>query len=270
MLSELRGDQRLRSLEREARESPDDYTARYKYIRAAIQVGQTIPLEQPLPPYAEYRTVKAYAYSAGIRKLRSESEQEFLQPYTFIRRQAVTRPLTFKETLKARLDDYNSGKEDNLHLFQIWLDTCAGIGYSGQDEDKFKIVPESEDLIAIPEGFNQSFLPVQYKDLQGTELSKTQDGIKYNSPLTRQEAKVHPAWIAAVDDTKLLGDYAEVAFNELQKRGYRKGMGFYLMTRIDQDQLRALCLYDLDGCSYAYGGYGLSNGVQFARVAQQK
>ena len=110
----------------------------------------------------------------------------------------IVRPLTFRETLEARVIDYNSkDKSDKkrLELFNVWLSPCTGVAYK-KDSTKFKIIPECRELITIMQSFREAEMGIDYDSLQGKELDRTK--AKYNTLLTEQEVLEHPGWLAAV------------------------------------------------------------------------
>ncbi|MDP3990188.1 MAG: hypothetical protein Q8Q01_03205 [archaeon] len=177
----------------------------------------------------------------------------------------VVRPLTFRENLEARVNDYenNRGKKERLRLFNKWLDSCTGIAYK-KGTDKFKIIPISPDLVTIPRDFNNHFIQVDYDGLAGTELDRS--GGKYNQLLTTDEVLAHPAWRVAVEgDIALLRTYRDIVFAE--KKSLNKLMRFWLHDDPNKDQLRALFVNDLDYGSSAGGSNDLGDGGSFLRVA---
>src|SRR3990172_7962476 len=89
----------------------------------------------------------------------------------------------------------------------------------------FKIIPQSEKLILLPQDYNQSTLPIEYDKISGIELDRTK--AKYNKPLTIDEVLNHEGWQTLVQgDNQLLKTYAEIVFKE--KQGQTELMGFWL------------------------------------------
>ena len=219
-------------------------------------------------------TQQQSTYGLGLVQLIKEcvADAKTAQPtFTLDDGSKIYRPLTFKETIEARINDYESSTpEERLKLFKSWNNTCTGIAYKAngiiKKSTKFKIIPQAKELILLPQDYNQSTLPVEYDKISGIELDRTK--AKYNELLTIDEVLNHPAWNAAVENDKsLLKTYAEIVFKE--KQGQTELMGFWLNTNTDEDYLRALVLYDLDGYSDAIGDYGLDDDARFVRVSQR-
>jgi len=136
------------------------------------------------------------------------------------------RPLTFKETIEARLNAYKTGMtedEKKFLLFCCWLSTCTGIAYPASNSanpNKFKIIPICEELINLDYKFKESFLKTHYNSLQGEELDRSQ-GIS-EALLTKKQAKAHPVWLAAVEgDRTLLSEYANLVFSLFKGKNMR-------------------------------------------------
>lgn len=186
--------------------------------------------------------VTASTYAQGVAKLRAAGEQ----------------PKTFKQNIEARVVAYENGDHE---LFDAWLDSCTGIAYEA-GTTKFKIIPKCNDLITIPEGFNQYFLPVVYSAVSGAQLN-SQKG-KYNQLLKKGEVLKHRGWLASVEDKPLLKAYCDIVFNELKtKYGRDAGMSFYVKQNTATDELRALFVSSLINFSFAFGDYDLSSGGSF-------
>jgi hypothetical protein len=183
----------------------------------------------------------------------------------------IYRPLTFKENIEARVEDYNTrnnpdgtarSEDERQQLFAsgVWNDSCTGIAYKA-NSTKFKIIFPCEQLINIDSGFNSAFLPVDYDALQGIELDTT-NGI-YRALLTKSKVLEHPAWLAAVEDDKvLLKEYADIMFD------WKQGdlMAFWTRDSVTTTELRALCVDDSDYGSVAFGGV-LDGGGRFVRCS---
>ncbi len=186
----------------------------------------------------------------------------------------IIRPLMFRENLQARVDDFETLKnengstrtiEDRLRLFITWLDSCTGVAYSSQNEDDFMIIPECKELIMMPKDFCDEYVQIDYASLQGkgTQLKRSQ--AKYDQLLTESEVMSHPAWIASVEeDITLLCTYTSIVFKHIPHRE-GKVMGFYLRNQIEKDQLRSLFVDNSDNNSYADGYDNLDNGSAFLR-----
>ena len=180
----------------------------------------------------------------------------------------IYRPLTFEENIRARLDNYNTlqnpdgsarSDEERLRLFNVWLDSCTGIAYK-KGTTLFKIITESEDLINIPKGFNDSYIAADYSKLQGVELDSSHE--IYNQLLTRKQVMEHPAWNAAVGDKHLIKDYAGLIF----KLRNGDNMGFWNRQNTPEDELRTLYVNYIGSNSIAGGYDDLYNDGRFVRV----
>ena len=179
----------------------------------------------------------------------------------------IYRPLTFKEDIEARVNDYesNTGKDERLRLFNRWLNSCTAVVYKA-GTTKFKIIPLSPELVTLPEDFSDAYFPIDYDAIAGTELDR--NGAVYNTLLAKSDVLDHPAWRAAVeDDVDLLRTYADIVFTE---RSADKQMAFWTRNQPANDELRALYVYYLDNYSYAIGNNNLNNVGSFLRVAQER
>ena len=239
--------------------------------------------EQPTPPLqGNERVLLSGSYSViqentfglaldSLRKAIAKKNIPIFHQYITDKATTLVRPLTFRETLEARLNDYETLKnpddtvrtdDERKALLVNWLDSCTGIAYKA-GTTKFKILPLSEDLIMLPKGFNETFKEVDYNSLKGIELDGSNG--TYNGLLTKAEILSHPAWRAAVeDDTLLLVKYTDLIFKLLPKQN--KVMGFYVRSNTAKDELRALAVGDLGGSSLADGNGGLDGRARFVRV----
>ncbi len=202
----------------------------------------------------------------GIQALRDSYERGECpdQPTIEIDGKRGVRPLTFKETIEARVNHYESHTGDErLRLFKHWQDSCTGIAYQ-KGTGKFKVVPISRELITIDKDFNEKYLRLPYGSVDGVELDRNNG--TYNTLLTKTQVLEHPAWRAALEgETNLLETYRDIVFTETRRD---KAMRFWLRTSITEDQMRELLVCDLGGSSVA-GGYGyLNTPVFFLQVAQ--
>ena len=75
----------------------------------------------------------------------------------------IYRYLSFKETIEARVEDYENNKstEERKRLFKRWNDSCTGIVYKGSTT-KFKVVPSCNQLITINKDFREESIAVDY------------------------------------------------------------------------------------------------------------
>ncbi len=205
-------------------------------------------------------------YALGVQALRdsyARGECPTQPLFTESDGSTLVRPLTFKENIDARVNDYesNKGKAERLRLFARWLNSSTAIAYK-KSTGKFKIIPISSELVTIPQDFNEASISVGYDGLVGTELDRS--AAKYNEPLTKDEVLAHPAWQAAVEgDVALLRAYRDIVFAE--KRGVDKLMSFWLLGNPDRDKLRALYVFDLSNGSNAVGSCDLNINGSFLR-----
>ena len=217
-------------------------------------------------------------YALGVHALRDacNADPTSLHPqYVLPDGSAIYRPLTFKETIEARVNSYESTtvRKERLALFSRWNNSCTGAVYKA-GTTRFRLVPQSLDLITIASDFNEAFLPIVYDMItEGTELESS-EGI-YNVRITKAEIEVHVAWLEAVEqDVVLLRNYRDIVFEELKERSSKKempekAMGFWIRQDTPTDELRTLFVNSLGGSSGASGGSDLDGGGSFVRVAQR-
>ncbi len=198
--------------------------------------------------YNKFKVIHASTYAEGIAQLKEQGR----------------RPFTFAENVEARIADYEANGED-AELFKTWLDSVTGVAYKAHST-KFKLILRSDKLENIPQDFNQNFIPIDYDAEQGVELDRAKG--KYNQLLTREEAKNHEFWLAAMGgDKEKLVEYVDIWFD---KKGVKKGMSVYLRSNTSSDELRALVLNYGNDYSNANGYYNLDYSARFLSGAQQK
>ncbi len=242
------------------------------------RVPPTPPRGSALPSDVQYILMgKTSRYAEGLHALRNTCDADSMCPHpTFVLDDGsnIYRPLTFRETIEARVNSYeqNKPREERLVLFKRWNDSCTAAAYK-QGTTAFTLVPISKDLIILAEDFNEGYLPVPYSSLEGkgVELDSTAD--VYNTALDRDKIPDHRGWRAALeDDIILLTTYRDIVFEELKERSKtktmpEKAMGFWIRQNTPTDELRALFVYNLDGNSSANGNYYLSDFGSFVRLA---
>ncbi len=189
--------------------------------------------------------------------------------------QKIVRPLTFRENLLARVEDFETLKnndgstrsmEERLRFFNTYLVSCTGIVYSSKDKDDFVIIPICKELITIPKNFSNEYLSINYASLQSKGFSLKRSQAKYNQMLTESEVISHPAWIVSVEeDITLLCIYTSIVFKYSSSRK-GKLMGFYLGNQIEKDQLRSLFINNRGNGSKANGNYILNLDSVFSRA----
>ena len=226
----------------------------------------------------EYKVMpQANTYAEGLHQLQdSYAGKETEVPshlWYDVDGQKIVRPLSFKENLQARVDDFETLKnkngdtrtmEERLRLFDTLLDSCTGVVYSSKKKDDFMILPTCKELITIPKNFSNESLSVDYVSLQGRGFSLKRSQAKYDEPLNESEVISHPAWIASVEeDISLLGRYTSIYFNHILQRD--KMMGFYLRNQIKKDQLRSLFVNSRISNSNANSYFNLYGGSVFLR-----
>ncbi|MBI2960073.1 MAG: hypothetical protein HYY28_07150 [Betaproteobacteria bacterium] len=215
-----------------------------------------------------YAVVRANSYSQGLTKLRTlhtKGQAAFQPKYARSNGRPTVRPLTFQETIDAKVNAYESG---NKELFKTCLSTSSGIVYEGTS--KFKIIPLAQELVSLPRSFEGAFAQAAYALADVQELDRSASKYKYNDLLGREEALRHPAWNEAVPDKALLRAYRDIVFDELNAVHTEKAMGFWLSTDPPRDSLWALGVDLLLGCySKAYSLDDLNGEARFIRVAQK-
>ncbi len=205
-------------------------------------------------------------YALGVQALRDSYARGECpeQPTIVLGGMTVPRPLTFKETLEARVKDYESMKpgDERLRLFNHWIDSCTGIAYKA-GTTRFKLRPISAELVSIDKDFNDNFLPLRYDSLTAPELDSSRG--PYNQLLTKDQVLVHPGWQSAVEhDTALLRAYTDIVFAE---KSASQLMSFWVRQNTPTHELRALFVGSLGYNSDAYGVDILIGSGSFLRVA---
>ena len=221
------------------------------------------PLVAPQSFGSDYRLIEANNYGLALKKLRTALPQgNAFHPLV----SGLPRPLTFKETLQFRIEDFNTSHnpdgterspEERNRLFLNYFDTCTGIHYNS-GTDKFMIIPHCDQLITLNSSFSDPYVDVPYGTLQSIELDRTQ--AKYNSFLTKQEVLRHKGWLALFeDDSTLLRAYADIVFS--LKEGNL--MGFWLRNKTDVTSPELRAVYVSSIYSYADGNYYLDRNAHF-------
>lgn len=232
------------------------------------------------PPDSRYVLMPiAQTYGLGIRDLRdSYARGEIPDQPTMVvdypgmsfNGKTVPRPLTFKETIEARVNDYESVNPGNerLRLFRRWISSCTGVAYKARST-KFKLVSMSQELAGMTPGHvglyeigGGNVSPWQYEKLAVPELDSSK-GI-YNKLLTKGQLMIHSGWRAAVEgDIALLRACRDIVFAE---KGGSQLMGFCVRQNTSADELTDLQIGILDTGSSAYGDTYLNNRSSFLQV----
>lgn|SRR3989338_1658512 len=237
-----------------------------------------MPKLQPHQGMQKYISMPiASTYVQGKAALQSACAQEENQNhpvYVLANGTRIYRPLTFRENLTARVEDFNTLKDvrgrkrtlqDRLHIFDTYLDSCTSVAYKAKST-LFTIIPQDTELITLPKNFAQPFLQAEYPS-HATTLDSTKG--KYNCDLTEGQVLDHDAWLVAVEgDRVLLQEVANITFTESERRyGKETNMGFYVQNNPPVDVRRALFVRYLGNYSSANGVNSLSNCGSFLRVA---
>jgi len=216
----------------------------------------------------EYNPVSSYAGNLSLLRDTCKNNLDgYLQPDF----RGVARPLSFRETLEARVNLFRNGCSDSekMRLFKCWNDTCTAVVYKG-GSSKFKIVPVSEHLLGLEENFDRPCIDVDY-DAPVFDNFEELDGKSplYNTcGLSKGAVLEHPGWLAAVEgDEDLLAEFADVVFHDLKERyDLDKGMGFWLAKRRKGSHLWQLTVGDIVGSDARHKS--LHRMAFFVRVAQ--
>ncbi len=231
-----------------------------------------------------YEFIRAYPYAKALDLYKQKCRESDI----CIVEDGVIKQPSLLENLEARVhcletkfnsDGSERTAEERAAPFLFYLDSRSGIAYpksakTGKN-DEFMYIPDSLELVNFPDDFNQRFMPVEYNALDGIRLKKS--NAKYNERLLRSIVPKHDFWLTVADgNDKFLVNYIK-AFDEARRLTGRKLpdkiMGVYIrkLDSISQDQLRALCVSDLDFGSSASGDWILdSNGARFALVSQNQ
>ncbi len=217
-----------------------------------------------------YSLVSAVSWFSALQNLRRQGSSKTIT----ISGQNYVRPFTLKENLRARIEDYNTltnpdgtqrTEEERQRFFNTWLDSCTGIHYLARTT-RFKIISQSPQLITLAQAPAVNYLPIPYAQSAGREMDNTAGGTKYNQDLTRAEVLEQPAWLAAVEEDRvLLGEVFDVMRAVKNGSADWKGMGFYVYPNKPQDELRPLFVDSHGGDGNANGGNLLGSDGRFLR-----
>jgi len=206
------------------------------------------------PVYRSFSVVPADTYAKGVAKLKAKGQV----------------PFSHEQNVEAMVLDYEA-KGNKSKLFGTFLDSVTGVAYDA-GSSWFKVNPVCYELKVIEPSFNDGFLPVNYKSLKSkdgwVEFDSSDKKVKYNQDLTREEAKVHPAHIAAMGgNSKLWEKCVDLWFD---MTGAEKGVGFYVRRNTSEDELRSVVLSDDDYDFDVLGNCDLSYDARFVSSAQSK
>lgn len=178
--------------------------------------------------------------------------------FTFPEGGKFFRPLTFKETIEARLNNFFKERRfrsspkymedsEKLRLFNSHLDTSTGVVYSLDEFDNYrmKIVPFCSKFLEFEDIYSGA-IKVDYNIIQGIELKLNPKSDLFNRTLTKDEVLNHEAWRVAVEeDMTLLRAYIDLVYTDKHSDyfGDLPKMGFFnLPIPNDHDTLVALGL----------------------------
>jgi len=231
-----------------------------------------------------FEVVRGDTYGLALANLRAACAHDEFHPQPFS--DGATCPLTFAETIRACVENYNRLQnpdgsersiEERLLWGDTWLESQTGIAHK-KKTNTFRIIPHCEKLRTLDQNFNSACFPCEYNDIkEGEDFNSGSRRYKCNDWLEQDKVLVHPAWrYAAQADTKEFKGYFEefvgIAFAQFPRirpgDNSDKGMGFYVVRKPEQDELRALIVNNANN-SNANSYYYLSYNARFARVRPQ-
>ncbi len=198
-------------------------------------------------------------YALSLDALRQAYQQEKNDCHSrFALQNGIYRPLTFKENIEARVNDFETlenpdgtqrTEDERLRLFQTWLNSCCGIIYQAKTT-KLKLRFICPELINIDPNFNQKFLQVSYDEYQADATLDSDE-----------QTFVEKGWRTLLEeDGNLYEQYLGIISS---KSG---DPNFMVQKKVSTDELRAVCLNGLYFSSYAYGFSDLNYYCRFVRV----
>jgi hypothetical protein len=212
-------DERLRRLGRLAAVGAPADVMRWRYelkrAREGAVLDPVLDCKPPVPHEWGFVGSPAASYGEGLVALRGLCDEDGgLHPFV----KGVARPLTFREMIRARIDQFRN--EGLGAMWDVGFATCTAIVYQG-GTTKFRIVPMSDVLINhVPASFRQSYVPINYDDFGDfEELDSRDEDDAYGRQLSKDEVLRHKGWLAALEgDRSLLREYAGIVFDQVQKR----------------------------------------------------
>ena len=220
---------------------------------------------------------RANTYALGVNALREQciKENNQNQPkFNFADGSFLYRPLSFKETIKAHVENYekthnSNGRERTLKerlslITEEINDSCTAIAYKARTT-KFKIVPISTHLIVLDSEFSGKFIQAEYDSIKGIEMDSKYG--TYTAFMDKFSVQNHEGWLAAVEgDRALLIAYTNIIFAELGRQYHHiNGMSFAVLKNTRTDELRQLSVGRIDLDSSACGGASLEDFAHFLR-----
>jgi len=215
--------------------------------------------------------IEGLTYGLALKELRRSKAGIDPRHLITIDGQEYVRPLTFKETLEARLNAYKAGmtNEEKMFLLNQKLSTCTGIAYPAEgikNSNTFKIIPVCKELITLYSGFPKSNFRVSYDSLEEEEVCIRIENY-HPALMTKEKLKNHPGWLAAVENDKgLLSEYIDF----LLISNDPNQIHFYHADFQNTPQLRALFVDSTSFDSTVSGDYGLDEKTSFIRIGKRK
>jgi len=251
----------------------------YKKQDASIPTGKPDsgidPITSAKLSVGAYSFIEAKPYSQAVHKLQValKTSPSSVHPlFNLSATQKVYRPLTFKENIEARINDFETktnpdgsprSNDDLKKLFLVYLDSCTGIAYKAEST-RFKIDPECKTLITINNSFNQAFHPIDYSTFNGVELDSSKD--VYNSLLSKSKFLDHEGYrLLYSDDKKLMNTYWDIVHSLKSQDNL---MSFWVKQNTSTDELRALYVNNINNNSNANGNNNLNNNARFLLIIQ--
>ncbi len=232
----------------------------YVFPKKKVEVKEEPPkVETTITDYSNliiksYDPIQAKTYAQGIAELK---KQGLIVP-------------SFSKNLEARLKQIKENPNtdlSDLSLWKTWLDSNCGICYNGKD--KFKIIHNCEELINIPEDFDDSYIQSDYDKYKVDNKNVFEVDIKddkYDKLLKQSELLKHKGWLALVqNDKQLLENYSKMVFKNRQE-----AMGFWINTSPEKGELGRVYVGGIDSVSSAYGGSNLDINASFLQLVTHK
>ncbi len=222
------------------------------------KIEETPKVDTTLTDYSNliiksYNPIKAKNYAKRIAELK---------------KQGLVIP-SFSNNLEFRIKQANENPNTELNglsLWDNWLDSNCAACYNGKD--KFKIIHNCEELINIPEDFNDLYIQSDYNkykvDNKNVFELKIKDD-KYNKLLTQSELLKHNGWLALVkNDKKLLENYSNLVFKD------RKEAMIFWIDIHSQGNLEQVYVNDIGNGSNAVGISDIICDASFLQLVTHK
>lgn len=161
-----------------------------------------------------------------------------------LKKAGYSRPLSFDEVIRARVEEYEGGGRS---LLDHRIDTCTGVFYKG-DSPLIKIVRIDPSLININPDCVSAYLKSDYNEFEGFEFNRHSE--VFNQFLSKSEVLEHPVWKFLVPDTELLKAYTDIVFHE--KGNPEQSMGVWIRQTKEFTTSRAMFVDDVLNESVAY------------------